>query len=181
MTRSNRSSSNGSPSSARPQPAARFVPEELVTFLAAEPPAFLVALPVFFAEPLPVFLAVLVVFFAVPVVVFAARLPDRFAAAAPFPAASTGAGGNHTALVALSFATNVAPRAVHAVRSVALRYVLLDRAQPGPGSFPSGHARLRHSADAASPDVRAGRLAASVWGSTRRALAARSASLRRDP
>ena len=76
---------------------------EPVVFFAA-PVVFLAAGVVFLAAP--VFFAALVVFLVAPVVAFVA-------AETAFLPVSTGSGGNHTALVALTFATNEAPRAAH--------------------------------------------------------------------
>src|SRR4029079_12899671 len=102
-------------------PVALFLP--LVAFLVT-PVAFLVTpfalvgalLLLFFAAPVDFFVALPVAFLAVPVVFLAVFS----AVAATFLTVSTGSGGNHTAWVALTFATNEAPRAPHCFRSVTL-------------------------------------------------------------
>src|SRR5689334_18537270 len=75
-----------------------------------------------FLVPSVIFLAAPVVFLAAPVVFLVARLVAvlvvSLAVETAFLPVSTGSGGNHTTLVALTFAMNEAPRAAHFSRSV---------------------------------------------------------------
>ena len=70
-----------------------------------------------------VFFAALLAFFVVFPVVF---LVAFLAVDAAFLPVACGPGGNHTALVALAFATNEAPRAAHLPLSVALFHRLVN-------------------------------------------------------
>ena len=70
-------------------------------------------------------LVVPVAFFVVPGRLLGRLLGVFLAVEAAFLPASAGWGGNHTALVALAFATNEAPRAAHLSLSVTLFHPLL--------------------------------------------------------